>query len=299
MDVLACQISVPETRSLNQKAGHLQRLVNLLEEEHGRKGGADLIVLPELSTIEYSIPSFERLSLLAEDLEGPAFEAFSPLARRLGANIAYGLPRREGDSCFITQVVVGPDGEYVTHFDKIHIAGFGESFERSYFVPGARAVAFEVKGCRVGIILCYDFRFPRLSELLSEVHRVELIIHPVAFTRDSTWESWHHFVICRALENQVYLLSLNRAGDGWGESIYCPPWIDERVKPVFFSAAEECRVLQVDAHTIATVRETYPFQRDKKSDYTKLLSKEIATREKAQRRGIVHSPVKDIKKREE
>lgn len=46
--------------------------------------------------------------------------------------------------------------------------------------------------------------------------------------------AWHSFAVTRAMENQVYLLSLNRAGADYGGSVFCPPWLDDDHPPQFF-----------------------------------------------------------------
>jgi predicted amidohydrolase len=270
MKILACQISIPDTRSIGNRISHIDRVGKLIEKKMGREGPVDLIVLPELSTIEYSRKSFERLPVLAEDLKGPSYEVFSTLATRVGSYIAYGIPRCEGGRYYVSQVVVNPEGEYVTHYDKLHIAQFGASCEKEFFTPGNKLGIFTIGNFHVGIIICYDFRFPRLTATMAEKSNLDLIIHPVAFTQDSTLKSWHPFVICRALENQIYFLSQNRAGTAWGSTIFCPPWIDDESKPYIFGFREEIRVFHVDPGTLASVRERYPLAKDKISDYAKL-----------------------------
>jgi nitrilase len=95
-------------------------------------------------------------------------------------------------------------------------------------------------------------------------------LHPVAFTKDSTFASWHHFIICRAMEHQVYFLSVNRAGEAWGNSILCPPWVDDQTRPTVMGEQEETRLMTIDKQVIDFVREMYPFRQDKLADYSVL-----------------------------
>lgn len=271
MKILACQVSIPETRTLEDKDVHVRSLIKRIEQYCKNNEIPDLIVLPELSTIEYSLESFKRLDILGEDLNDFSFHCFSELAQKLNCHIAYGFPKKESRNkngrYFITQSVISPDGKYVTHFDKLHIAQFGASEEKRYFSPGNKLGIFNINGCRAGIIICYDFRFPRLTSIMCEKFQLDLILHPVAFTRDATFESWHNFVITRALENQVYFLSLNRAGKDWGKSMFCPPWIDEITKPEIMGCKEEFRIFELDTGIIKQVRETYSFDKDRLKDY--------------------------------
>lgn len=84
---------------------------------------------------------------------------------------------------------------------------------------------FTVDGVNVGLIICYDFRFPELSRALVKEGKADVIIMPAAFPKDEASPSWHPFVQTRAIENQVYMMSLSRAGSFFGRSIVCPPWL--------------------------------------------------------------------------
>ncbi len=142
--------------------------------------------------------------------------------------------------------------------------------EKDYFHSGQHLLVFEVDGIRIAPIICYDLRFAALSRALCRQHQVELLLHPTAFYRDRTFPSWHSFVIPRALENQVYFLSLNRASEHYGSSILCPPWMDQDMSPSVFSRDEDFRFLEIDRSIIAQIRETYSYQIDEFADYQRL-----------------------------
>ncbi|MFQ5420933.1 MAG: carbon-nitrogen hydrolase family protein, partial [Anaerolineae bacterium] len=226
-----------------------------------------LILLPELATVEYSVESFEKLGELAEPLDGETFTAVSAFAQKMKCAVCYGWPRVENGRTFISQVVVGPSGDILADYDKLHLAQFGASMEPDYFSRGGKLAVFELQGIRFGIIICYDFRFSELIKTLVCTHQVDVILHPVAFAKDATFASWHHFVICRAMEYQIYFLSVNRAGEMWGGSILCPPWVDYQTQPIILGEQEEARLMTIDKQVIASVREMYPFRRDKLADY--------------------------------
>lgn len=78
-------------------------------------------VLPELSSIDYSRVSFDRLAVLAEPLDGPSFHTFGALAREFETVIVHGLPRRKADACYISQVVVDAHGRRIGFYDKLSL----------------------------------------------------------------------------------------------------------------------------------------------------------------------------------
>ncbi|MCP5097336.1 MAG: carbon-nitrogen hydrolase family protein [Chloroflexi bacterium] len=268
MKVLTYQPRIEQIQSASDRRGHVRRMLQVLAAKCRQVPDIDLVVLPELATVEYSVESFEKLSELAEPVEGETFTAVSAFARKTGCTITYGFPLVKNNQYFISQIVVGASGERITDYSKLHLAQFGASMERDYFSRGNKLAIFELKGFRFGIIICYDFRFSELIKRLVTEYQIDVMLHPVAFTKDGTFASWHHFVISRALEHQIYFLSLNRAGEAWGNSILCPPWIDEERHPVMFGEQEELCVFTIDKQVIQSVREQYPFRMDKLADYS-------------------------------
>ena len=265
--LLACQIAIPATRDAATRDAHVQRVVRLLDGQLAATP-ADLVVLPELSTLEYSRASFARLDELAEPADGASFAAFSALARRHGTAVCYGCARRGARGFHISQAVLGRDGEWLGCYDKIHLAQYGASMERDYFQPGERLFVFALGGVRIAPLICYDIRIPEMSRALVLEHGVELLLHCGAYCRDESFSSWPAFAVTRAMENQCFLLSLNRAGADFGASMFCPPWIDEGVDVhVFPEHDEACRRLSVEPGRCEWARREYSFLADRLAVY--------------------------------
>ena len=270
LTILACQIDVPLTTTVVERDRHLDRVAATIRTRLQQRRH-DLVVLPELSSIHYSKASFDKLDVLAEPLEGPSHRTFGAVAREFGVTIVYGMPRCEGGKCFISQVVVNDSGEPIGHFDKLHLAQFGGSMEKTYFSRGNHLLVFELDGFAIAPIICYDIRPPELTRTLAVDHGADLVLHCSAHSRDDTFHSWHHFAVCRAVENQIYFLSLNRAGHNYGNSVFCTPWIDEN-NPIlrFPQTAEKFESIEVDADLIKGVRKKYPLLDDRIDDYSSL-----------------------------
>lgn len=270
LSVLGCQVDVPQTRTAADRDAHIAALGGKIRGALSKER-ADVVVLPELSSIEYSRAAFERLDQLAEPLEGPSFEIWRSVAREFDTHVAYSFPRRAEDDQFrITLAVVGPTGELAGHYDKIHLAQFGASMEKEFFQQGHELFAFDVKGFRLAVIICADIRYPELPRTLTVEHGADVILHSGAYFRDPSFYSWHSFAVTRALENQLYFLSLNRAGRDFGNSIFCPPWVDETRHPMMFDAHDEQLTrLIVDRAEIDRARESYSFLEDRLDHYGK------------------------------
>jgi predicted amidohydrolase len=263
LNILACQVDVPMTRTLADRDAHLADMSAKVKAMLG-PAHADLVVLPELSSIEYSRPAFERLAEIAEPLHGPSFDTWRRVSREFQAYVAFSFPRRDEEGYFITLAVTDPAGNLVGHYDKIYLAQFGASMEKEFFRRGNELFVFDVNGFRLGAIICADIRIPELSRALTVEGGADFILHSGAYFRDTAFYSWHHFVIARAIENQVFFLSLNRAGQDYGKSMFCPPWVDETCQPfVFEEHGEQFARLTAERSEIAVARERYSFLRDR------------------------------------
>lgn len=266
--VLACQLAIPTLTTAEERDSHLGGSAERVRRALSAQGPVDLVVLPELSSIDYSRGAFENLDALAEPLDGPSLVQWRAVAQEFGTHVAYGFPRRDEGEFRITLAVVAPSGELLGHYDKLHLAQYGASMEKEYFAIGKHLFVFEVKEFRIAPIICYDIRIPELPRTLVVKHGVDLILHSGAYYRDPSFYSWHQFAVSRAVENQVFMLSLNRAGESYGSSIFCPPWVDGDREPTVFSDHEEVfERLTLDKSEIAYARERFSFLRDRLESY--------------------------------
>lgn len=271
LTILACQIKIPtDMRTAQDRDNHLRRTAELVDSALCKRP-ADLVMLPELSSISYSRHCFANPEIFAEDAQGPTYKALTQLARQHGAHVLYGAPRyRAANKLSISQFLINNKGEAAGVFDKLHMAQFGASMEKEYFTPGERLLVFEIKGFRLAPMICYDMRFAGLADQLVSNQKVDVILHAVAFYRDASFYSWRSFVLTRALENQVYWLSLNRAGEHFGNSILCPPWVDAKNPETILKAGKELVYFEIDKQAIAQAKQEYTYTQDRIHDYASL-----------------------------
>jgi len=271
MKILCCQLNIEGviTRSsmeIKQQSISNQIRTICLEQS------VDLVFLPELSTIEYSNHAFDNIVELATDLKDWLVGSMSELAREVHAAVCFGMPRRGKNGIYICQVLVDRNGVVKGYYDKVHLADIGASVEKRYFTPGDHALVTEIDGYRTGIVICYDMRFGEYISTLVRQFRLDIILHPVAFYRDGTFASWRNFVCTRALENQVFWLSLNRAGPGWGKSIICPPWFEQQSEVFEFDESETYKIVEVDKKRLKLARKNYPLAIDRLNNYSELIA---------------------------
>ena len=269
LTVLACQVAVPPMTNIAEQEAHLQLSADKVRVRlAAAERPVDLVVLPELSSIDYSRETFSHLSMLAEKLDGPSFQIWRSVAAEHGVYVSYGFARAGEEGPFICTAVVGPNGKLVGYYDKLHLAQYGASIEKEYFVRGSHLFVFEIKGFRLAPIICYDIRIPELSRTLVIDEGVNVILHCGAYFRDESFHTWHTFATARALENQVFFLSLNRAGINYGRSLFCLPWQDERTLPtVFADTAEDFRIITLERSALDKARHDYSFLKDRLDSY--------------------------------
>jgi len=267
LTLLACQIEVPSTPSAVGRDAHLAQSAAKLRAQL-RRQKPDLVVLPELSSIDYSRAAFDHLDEISEPLEGASFQTWRSVAVEFGVYISYSFARRDTAGTYISIAVVTPDGTLAGHYDKLHLCQYGASMEKEYFTAGNHIFTFKIGEFTIAPIICYDIRIPEFSRVLTLKHGVDLILHCGAYYRDESFKTWHDFVTTRAMENQIYLLSLNRAGHSWGNSVFCLPWMDENTPPVRFSqTAEDFQLLTVSKQQRHQARQDYSFLKDRLADY--------------------------------
>lgn len=165
---------------------------------------ADLLVMPELCHSGYVFCSGEELERLAEPIpDGPTCQALLALARRRRMVIVAGICERDRNRFFNSAAVLGPDG-LVGVYRKIHL--FKD--EKLWFTPGDRRFqAFEAAGLRVGVMVCFDWRFPEAARVLA-LAGAEVIAHPSNLVLPYCQEVMR----ARCIENRVFAVTANRVG---------------------------------------------------------------------------------------
>ena len=148
MKILGCQIDITNVCDAPTRDRHVARVAGLIGAALAHQH-ADVVLLPELSSISYSRAAFGNLSELAERETGPTFEQLSAVAKQAGSYIVFGIPRRVGEEYRISQVVIDRHGELVGVYDKTHICQMGASMEQEYFTRGDNLLVFDVDGLQL------------------------------------------------------------------------------------------------------------------------------------------------------
>ena len=193
----------------------------------GPDDAVDLVVLPEATMVDFGSPD-DDLRPSAEPLDGPFVTMLAVEARRLGATIVAGMFERVGDDelPYNTLVVVAPDGTLQATYRKIHLYDSFGYKESDRLLPGeVEPVVVEIAGRPVGLMTCYDLRFPELARELT-IAGAETIVVPAAWVAgEHKLDHWRTLLAARAIENTVHVVASAQGGDRYtGHSLVVDPW---------------------------------------------------------------------------
>jgi len=165
---------------------------------------AELIVIPELWSSGYVFSSRAEVARLAEDARrGVTARALASAARRERRHYVAGFPERHAGRFFNSAMLVGPGGVRAI-YRKLHLF----EREREWFSPGDLPLAVHRVGrARVGMMICFDWRFPEVARVLA-LMGADVLAHPSNLVFSQAPEGMR----TRALENHVYAVTANRTG---------------------------------------------------------------------------------------
>ncbi|MFL5900628.1 MAG: carbon-nitrogen hydrolase family protein [Solirubrobacterales bacterium] len=254
----AAVVQLNSTRDKDRNLAAAESLVRAAAAE-----GAELVALPEKWNL---LAGGEELLAGAETLDGPSLTAARAWAGEIGIHLLAGsIPERgPGGKAFNTSVLIGPDGEDIAAYRKIHMFDVdvdGVSYRESeHEEAGGEIVSAPLAGTTIGLSVCYDLRFPELYRILA-VRGARILAVPSAFTATTGRDHWEPLLRARAIENQAFVLAPNQVGEAsphfssYGHSAIIDPWGE-----VLATAPdEECFVAaELDFSAQDRVRESLP-----------------------------------------
>ena len=163
--------------------------------------GVDVILLPELFTTGFSVESVQ----LAETMTGDTMAWMKSVSESKDSVLCGSIMVKDSGNVYNRFLWVEPSGR-VLHYDKRHL--FSLSDEPLYFTAGTSRLILEYKGWKICPMICYDLRFPVFSR---NDEGYDLLLF-VANWPEKRIGAWDVLLRARAIENQSYVLGLNRVG---------------------------------------------------------------------------------------
>lgn len=226
---------------------------------------AELIVLPEAMMYDFGDPS-APLGPAAQPLDGPFVTALGDIARAHGATVIGGMFERSDDPTrpHNTLVAVGPDATLAAAYRKAHLYdSFGYRESDRLRAGDAVPVVVDAGQLRLGLMTCYDLRFPEQARALVDAG-ADVLVVPAAWVRGPLKEDhWETLLRARAIENTVYVVAAAQCGRSYcGRSMVVDPM---GVAVAALGADEGAAVADVDPERITAARERNPALRHRRA----------------------------------
>jgi predicted amidohydrolase len=262
---------------LGETEENLVKMSDLVAKIAGQQK-VDLIVFPELITSGYECGV--RFTDLAQRVPGPTVNLMAQRAQEFGVHIAFGLPTKEKveSILFNSLVFIGPDGELIGEYRKVHLKGE----ERMAFRAGYRYVVFECQFGMVGLLTGYDLAFPEAARSLA-LEGAELLVVCANWEKPHR-DEWRTYVLARAYENALFVAAANRVGDDvtysfFGDSMIVGPrgqvyaTLAGEMDPKTNEPAEGYCVARIDLTEVRQRREEFQTLQNREPDSYKALVK--------------------------
>lgn len=183
--------------------------------ERAASDGIDLLVLPEGVLVRF-LDRRERIREDAQPLDGPFVSRLRELSRGTQTTVVVGIHEAVGggDTRPYNTLVALRDGEIVGIYRKIHLYDAFAVRESDNVRPADELPpVIDVAGWRVGLMTCYDVRFPEVARSLVD-QGAEVLTLPAAWVRGPLKrEHWRTMSTARALENTSYVVASGEAGE--------------------------------------------------------------------------------------
>ncbi|MEJ2587291.1 MAG: carbon-nitrogen family hydrolase [Deltaproteobacteria bacterium] len=239
----------------NQAANHAHARALAMD---AKKAGADVVIFPEMFSTGFSMDT----DVTAETKDGPTPTLLRALARELKMDVVGGFALAE-----TTQkpknvaLAVGPSGKDLARYAKIHQIAILD--EDEHYQAGERTVLFDLGPFRTACLVCFDLRFPEVFRMLADKCMLFLVIASWPTERQKHWDL---LLRARAIENQCYVVGVNRVGEGGGLRFTGGSAIIDPGGEVIASGgqSEGLVIADIDPETVRNMRSSMPFLSQRK-----------------------------------
>lgn len=230
----------------------LEQKINAIDQP------TQVVILPEMFSTGFSM----RPESLAESMDGDTVKWMRTIAAKKKIILTGSIIIEEDGNYYNRLIWMLPNGQF-GKYDKRHLFAFAG--EHEHYTPGLQRLIASVNGWRVNLMVCYDLRFPVWSrQQFKEEAEYDVLIY-VANWPQRRNTAWKTLLQARAIENQAYVIGVNRVGDD-GNKIYHSGdsmLIDPLGEVLYHKADEEdIFTITLKKQDLEIVREKFPFWLD-------------------------------------
>lgn len=196
------------------------------------QNGANVVVLPEMYNCPYSKEYFKRF---ADAENGESIEQMSSWAKENGVILVGGtIPEKDGERLYNTSFVFDETGKVIARHRKMHlfdvdIEGGIRFKESNHFAAGNEITVFDTKYGKMGVLVCFDMRFPELVRAMAR-RGAEIVFCPAQFNMTTGPKHWELTIRARAMDNEIFYVGASAARyegfnyECWGHSTVAGPF---------------------------------------------------------------------------
>jgi len=227
------------------------------ESKISELSSGQIVLLPETFTTGFSAKAVEQ----AEDMQGPSIAWMKKVSKERNLILGGSLIIEEDGKIYNRFIWMQPDGKF--HFyNKRHLFSYGGEGDK--FTAGDKRTIVSANGWKINLQVCYDLRFPVWSRMRTE-NEFDILIY-VANWPEQRIEAWNSLLKARAIENQSFVIGLNRIGSDGNELNYIGE--SQLIHPSGDLICKEKNNEAVISFTlekaeIISHRKKYPFLRDR------------------------------------
>ena len=248
---------------------------------------AKIICMPELFLSNYFCQTENHSNFkLAEKIPGKTTKIFCQLANKLQIVLMISLFEKKTHGFYHnTSIVISEKGKILSKYRKMHIPDDPGYYEKFYFTPGDLGFkSVKTKFGKIGPLICWDQWFPEAARLTA-LKGAQIIFYPTAIGwhpkekkkfGKSQLDSWVTMQKSHAIANGTYVVAINRVGaerkgnkkiEFWGNSIIIDP--NGQIIGKLGNKKEGILIREINYNKIDSVREHWPFLRDRRIDFYK------------------------------
>lgn len=227
--------------------------------------GANIVVLPEMWNTGYDLTRLEEIA----DVNGEETKKLlTKLSKECQVHIVAGSVSMKKEGKFYnTMYVTNSVGDIVAAYDKAHLIKLMD--EHIYFEAGNEKNLFTLDGVKMGGIICYDLRFPEWTRMHT-LNGAKVMFIPAQWPAKRI-DHWKKLLQARAIENQCYIIAVNRVGNDPnnsfdGNSMVITPWGEVEWTG---ENKETISIVEIDLNELEDVRSRIPVFQDRREELYK------------------------------
>ena len=270
------KVGLIQMKVKDKKDDNLHKAAKLIDKIG--KEDVDMVVLPEMFSCPYNTKNFP---IYAEEEGDYSYKFLSEVSKRNNIYLIAGsIPEKEDNNIYNTSYVFNRQGEKIAKHRKVHLFDIDiknkQTFRESDTLSaGDKVTVFDSEFGKIGLCICYDFRFPELARLMVD-KGAKAIIVPASFNMTTGPDHWDIMFRSRAIDNQVYTIGCSPARDydysyiSYGHSLIVSPYGDILCE---LDEKENFVTYDIDLDYVDEIREQLPLLKHRRSDLYELLEK--------------------------